>query len=415
MQAASKREVTMKDSKNQGEETVAIQKRQRARWAVIAIFAGCLVFCVPIAKAQDDTPPLPIDPTPLANLLTAQEKTLLADARNPKKTVEAYIKIAEDHITAALEAIKANDTARAEHELDVYQKAMAEDVKAAAAMRDGQRSAAKKVEQSLYKTLRTLETVERLFPVERIQFADVAIKRAKQYRVQMLNIAIASGDVLKDPDEEKQPTKDDQHNTPAPPRPPQFQSKSKALRVNHAAWQSSSDRNGGFRHVSFRPPVRQIHGDYMTEEEDDHVRQAQAPDDRVRVFMRIADRRLEALNPPPAPAPTDTKAQKKEAEEKKDWGVLPKMDRAALLLQYARAIEECMAKLDDSYERNPKSKALAKALDILRDATDRQLQTLHALSNDMKDARETDALHRALEQAQTANDGAHKGVKAKSA
>lgn len=405
----------MKDSRNQDEGAMAANYGQQLRWTVIAIFAAWMLLCAPIAKAQDDPPPLPIDPTPLVNLLTAQEKNLLADARNPKKAIEVYIKIAEDHVTAALEAVKNNDSARAERELDIFQKAMAEDVKAAAAMTDGKRSAAKKVEQSLYKTLRTLESVERLFPVERVQFADVAIKRAKQYRVQMLNIAIASGDVLRDPDEDKQPTKDDQHDPPAPSRPPQLQSKSKALRVDQAAWRPSSDLHNELRTVSLHLLVQQIPGDYLTEEEDDHVRQAQAPDDRIRVFMKIADRRLAALNPAPAPAPTDAKAQKKEEEEKKSWGELPKMNRAALLVQYARAIEESIAKLEDAYERNPKSKALAKALDILRDATDRQLQTLHALSNDMKDARETDALHRAIEQAQTANDGAHKGVKAKSA
>jgi len=62
----------------------------------------------------------------------------------------------------------------------------------------------------------------------------------------------------------------------------------------------------------------------------------------------------------------------------------------------------------NSYEHNPKSKALAKALEILREGTDRQLQTLRALTPATKDERESDALRRAIEQAEVANEGAHK-------
>jgi uncharacterized membrane protein YccC len=181
--------------------------------------------------------------------------------------------------------------------------------------------------------------------------------------------------------------------------------------VNQTIWRDSLHLRDGLRAASLRRYVRQIPGDYLTEEEDDHVRKAQSPDDRIKVFMRIADRRLAALNP--VPAPTDAKAQKKTEEENKEWGELPKLDRANLLRHYARAIEECIAKLEDAYEHNPKSKALAKALDILREGTDRQLQTLRALTPATKDERESDALRRAIEQAEVANEGAHKGLKAK--
>src|SRR5581483_138593 len=241
---------------------------------------------------------------------------------------------------------------------------------------DGKRSTAKKIEQSLYKELRTLESVERLFPIERVQFAEAAIKQAKRFRVQMLNVAIASGDVLKDPEAEKPPKTDNQtenRNEPSPPaRAPLLEGQPADLPAREAIWRPSSPLREGLFAAGLRRWVRQIPGDYLTEEEDDQVRKAQAPDDRIKVFMRIADRRLAALNPPPAPA--DAKAQKKADEEKKEWGELPKLDRAALLRHYTRAIEECIAKLEDAYEHNPKSKALAKALDILREGTDRQLQ-----------------------------------------
>jgi hypothetical protein len=402
----------MKYRRDEEPQAMAARFGPRPPVAALALLVGLIVFGAATAKAQDDPPPLPVDPTPLANLLTAQEKALLAESHQAKKTVEVYTKIAEGRIDAALAAIKANDAPHAERELDVFQKALAECVKIAEALTDDKRRMAKKVEQSLYKDLRTLESVERLFPAERVQFAEAAIKRTKRFRVQMLNIAIASGEVLKDPEAEKPPQTDHRDNVP-PTRPPVFESRGRGPLVRQAAWRPSSSQAETWKATRLGRSLWQIPADYMTEEEDDHVRIAQAPDERLKVFMKIADRRLAALNP--VPAPTDEKGQKKAAEEKKEWGELPKLSRADLLLHYARAIEECMAKLEDAYERNPKSKALMKALDILREATDRHLQTLRALTAQTKDERETDALRRAIEQAEVANDGARKGVKAKSA
>ncbi|MFL6213465.1 MAG: hypothetical protein ACJ74J_06165 [Blastocatellia bacterium] len=381
------------------------------------VLVGFVLLVAPSARAQDD-PPLPVDPTPLAELMTAQEKTWLAAAHNPRQTVEVYLKIADSRVDAALAAVKSEDTPRAERELDVFQKAMGECVKATESLAEGKRHAAKKIEQSLYKDLRTLESVERLFPGERVQFAEAAIKRAKRFRVQMLNIAIANGEVLKDPEADKPPQNNDQterRDDPSPMRSALLEEYGDLL-VQPALWQEGMLTREGVTAAALRRWVRQIPGDYLTEEEDDKVREAQSPDDRIKVFMRIADRRLAALNPSP-PLPTDEKARKKAeekiAEEKKEWGELPKLDRAALLRHYARAIDESIAKLEDSYERNPKSKALAKALEMLRDATDRHLQTLRALLNEVKDPHETEALRRAIEEAETANDGARKGVKAR--
>jgi hypothetical protein len=410
VQVTGKREVTMKDSYDH-DKGAAARLRRWLPGVATALLVGLFMLYAPAAKAQDDLPPLPVDPTPLANLLTAQEKALLAEAHNPKKTVEAYMKIAEGRVEAALTAVKSNDTLRAERELDAFQKAMAECVKTAEALDDGKRSAAKKVEQSLYKGLRTLESVERLFPAERVQFAEAAIKRAKRFRVQMLNIAIASGEVLKDPEAEKPPQTENRNDLLPPAQPLALESWRVESMLYEVIWRYSLQMRDGLHAASLRRWVRQIPGDYLTEEEDDHVRKAQSPDDRIKVFMRIADRRLAALNP--APAPTDVKAQKKAEEEKKEWGELPKLDRANLLRHYERAIEECIAKLEDAYEHNPKSKVLAKALDILREATDRQLQTLRALTPAANDERESDALRRAIEQAEVANEGAHKGLKAK--
>jgi Fe2+ transport system protein B len=154
----------------------------------------------------------------------------------------------------------------------------------------------------------------------------------------------------------------------------------------------------------------QMRGDYLTEEEDGHVREAQLADVRAKVFMKIADRRLQAIVGPPA-SPTDKKDQKKIEEEEREWGAVPKVSRVDLLRHYARAISECMAKLEDAYERNPKSSALPKALTILREATDKHLQMLQKLKVEMKTEAEIAAISGALYEAETANKGARDGLK----
>jgi len=374
-------------------------------FCLISVIA--MILCVPSSTlAQLPEPPLPVDPTPIAQLLSQADKAILAESNNPKKVVEAYVRISDSHLQAAFNAIKGNNYPAAERELDIYNKAIAEAGKLSFALQDGKRTAAKKIEQSLYRQIKTLESIEHLFPAEREQFAEAALKQAKALRVRALNEAFASGGVLKDPELDKEPEreaprKEPPKNSPAP------------LAPSGARFQPASPSSYVPASIAYVIDARgsQIPGDYLTEEEDDHVRQAQAPDDRVKVFMKIANRRLLAITAQPAPPSVDKKDQKKIEEEVREWGALPKLTRAELLQHYARAIAECMNKLEDAYERNPKSSALAKALAHLRDSTDKHLQTLRSLAPELKDENETSALRQAVEEAETANKGSRAGVK----
>ena len=410
----------------EGYRRISISTGDLAYRLAVAIFVfSVMTVNWRVQAAQIPDPPLPVDPRPLTQLISQAEKASLAES-NPKKLVDAYLKIADAHLQAAFNAIKANNDRAAELELDIYNKAAAAAGKEAFALQDGKRSVSKRIEQVLYKQIKTLESIERLFPNERSAFAEAALKHAKQLRVQALNEAFASGDVLKDPDAEKKPKSE----PPGKEDPPRDQTLKPPL-VRAASFQERA----GFRRFLLRfsaPSVRvesrasgfpiiaarlnsgtassQIPGDYLTEEEDDHVREAQAPDARVKVFMRIADRRIKAIAGPAAP-PTDKKELKKIEEEEREWGAMPKLSRAELLRHYARAISECMAKLEDAYERNPKSSALPKALGLLRDATDKHLQTLRALKPELNTDNEVAAISGALYEAETANKGARDGLK----
>lgn len=383
------------------------------------VLALCVFYVTaPGSRAQLSEPPLPVDPRPLSQLISQVEKNSLADSRNPKKLVDAYLKISDTHLQMAFDLIKVNNHGGSERELDIYDKAVAAAGKEAFSLQDGKRTISKKIEQTLYRQIKTLETIERLFPLEREVFADAALKHAKALRVQALNEAFASGDVLKDPDEEKKPKSeppDEELPIKNPPTAVPLAAGTEPIRTGL----SSQRTTRGIRRMlvpAEAPYSRavnvssQVPGDYMTEEEDDHVREAQVADARAKVFMKIADRRLRAVVGSAASA-TDKKDQKKVEEEEREWGALPKVSRAELLRHYARAISECMAKLEDAYERNPKSSALPKALAILRASTDKQLETLRTLKAELKTESEIGALAGAIDEAETANKGARDGLK----
>ena len=398
---------------------------------VCRITAAISVFIIITANsyaqgAQLPEPPLPVDPRPLTQLISDAEKASLAESGNPRKIVEAYLKISDTHLQAAFNAIKINNSEAAERELDTYNKAVSAAGKEAFALQDGKRGLSKRIEQVLYKQIKTLETIERLFPNERERFADAALKHTKQLRVQALNEAFDSGGVLKDPEEEKKPNseppaKEGQPKKTTLPEPPGRAGsllKTASLRRPSAFPDSSSGVLPGSNalvaqaiaaHFDSGRLSLQMPGDYLTEEEDEHVREAQEADARTKVFMRIADRRLKAIVAPPASA--ETKDPKKVEGEEREWGAVPKVSRVELLRHYARAISECMAKLEDAYERNPKSSALPKALAHLRDATDKHLQTLRALKPEMKSESELSAISGAIYEAETANKGARDGLK----
>jgi len=366
--------------------------RTALRWGLIAtvLFASASWT---VAQGQLPPPPMPVDPTPLVELITAHERETLASAApDPRKQVEVLLEIASAHVEAGHNAIKESDYRKAERELDIYNKATAQAVTLALAQEKGRRGLAKKVEQNLYKQLRTLELIERLFPPERAVFPEAALKQAKQLRIRALNAAFDSGEVLEDPNKEK-------GKAGSPPSV------------------SRNDSEGGAPQVyRFLGRVAQRAAstaavDYLTEEEDDHVREAQNADDRIKVFMKIADRRLQALTGVAAPAPTDKKALKKAEDEAREWGPLPQVGRTDLLKHYSKAIEEAVAKLEDAHERNPKSATIPKALALLRDATERHLQLLKLQEAQVKDESERDALKGAIGQAEWANKGAREGLK----
>src|SRR5262249_19064018 len=145
-------------------------------WLATLLFVA-LAAETAAAQPQLPEPPLPVNPTPLSDLLSPAERVSVTQADNAKKKIDLYIHMGDTHLEAAGSAVKANNSAVAESELDIYNKAMAEASKLTLALQDGKRQVAKKLEQALYKQIRNLENIDRLFPTERIGFAEDALKR----------------------------------------------------------------------------------------------------------------------------------------------------------------------------------------------------------------------------------------------
>jgi hypothetical protein len=378
------------------------------RKAIVSSLTVAFLFAVLAMDAQAQEKleplPLPVDPTPLVQMISETEKSILSKETNPKKQIDVYLRISETHLQMALAAINADDHTTAERELDIYNKALDEAAKIAFNLQEDRRKVTKKFEQTIYKQLRTLETIDHRFPNERSGFSEFALKHAKQVRGKALNLSFDSGEVITD--------KESSGKTPPQDNDlllfqPSARNLYKALAVN----QTSLPR---LKRIAYSPSVSGFaqSADYLTEEEDDFVREAQEPDQRIKVFMKIIDRRLKAMMGETI-ATDDKKALKNQEEENRKWGAVPKLDRAGYLQHYARAIDEAMAKLEDAYERNPKATALTKALKNLLESTTEHLKILHNLESVVQTDKEKSILADAIEKANLAHKGAEDGLKAK--
>lgn len=141
-------------------------------------------------------------------------------------------------------------------------------------------------------------------------------------------------------------------------------------------------------------------GEYLTSKEIEQMKEAQRIDLRVKVLMKIAERRLMALEQATAPP------SKKEEDA---WGPIPKGTPEELLQQYIKAIDETILNIEDAHGQDPENEFLHPALKTFREATDQYLLRLKALTEKLKSTDALEALRRALEATELANADAREG------
>jgi len=146
--------------------------------------------------------------------------------------------------------------------------------------------------------------------------------------------------------------------------------------------------------------VAQESGDYLTSKEIEQIKEAQRIDLRVKVFVKIAERRLLVLER------ATTSLSKKEEEA---WGPLPKGTPEELLQHYIKAIDETILNIEDAHSQDPENEFLHPALKTFREATDQFLLRLKALKEKLTSPEALNALERALEATELANADAREG------
>jgi hypothetical protein len=153
---------------------------------------------------------------------------------------------------------------------------------------------------------------------------------------------------------------------------------------------------------AFGPPTvaAQEPDDYLTSKEIEQMKDAQRIDLRVKVLMKIAERRLQVLEQ------TTGSPSKKEEEA---WGPLPKGAPEELLRHYIKAIDETILNIEDAHSQDPENEFLHPALKTFREATDRYLSRLKALKEKLTSAEAQEMLERAIEATELANADAREG------
>ena len=133
--------------------------------------------------------------------------------------------------------------------------------------------------------------------------------------------------------------------------------------------------------------------EHLTPQEVERVRDAQALDRRMDVFIRAAQRRMAALVNPQAPAAPSRR-------DLEQWGELPASTRAQLLSDLVKIFEEAITNIDDVGARTPQSNLLPRAVRKLADAANAMLPQLLPLRDSVPEQSERAALEHLLESLQ---------------
>ena len=118
--------------------------------------------------------------------------------------------------------------------------------------------------------------------------------------------------------------------------------------------------------------------DHLTPQEVDLVKEAQALDKRIDVFIKAAERRMMVINNSSA---ANAKQLKKDAER---WGELPTGSRADLVADIAHILDEAITNIDDVSSRDERNPLIPKSLRKLAQSVNTIMAQLKPLSAQAK-------------------------------
>jgi hypothetical protein len=145
--------------------------------------------------------------------------------------------------------------------------------------------------------------------------------------------------------------------------------------------------------------------EHLTEREIDLVKDAQALDKRIDVFIKAADRRLLALNGTGASNAANAKQLKKDSDS---WGELPSGSRAQLIADIAGIFDEAITNIDDVSARDENNPLIEKALRKLAQAASSIVEQLKPAESQAKDDAELSSFDQLAENAESIVQAANK-------
>ena len=118
--------------------------------------------------------------------------------------------------------------------------------------------------------------------------------------------------------------------------------------------------------------------DHLTPQEVDLVKEAQALDKRIEVFIKAAERRVMVINGSSA---ANAKQLKKDSEK---WGELPAGSRAELVGDIAHIFDEAITNIDDVSSRDERNPLISKSLRKLAQSVNTIMTQLKPLATQAK-------------------------------
>ena len=142
--------------------------------------------------------------------------------------------------------------------------------------------------------------------------------------------------------------------------------------------------------------------DHLTEKEVDLVKEAQALDKRIDVFIKAAERRMMVIN---NSADANAKQLKKDSER---WGELPTGSRAELVSDIAKILDEAITNIDDVSARDERNPLIGKSLRKLAQTVNAMMAQLKPLAAEAKSEAEIASFELLNEDAQSILEAANK-------
>ena len=130
--------------------------------------------------------------------------------------------------------------------------------------------------------------------------------------------------------------------------------------------------------------------DHLTNQEIELVRDVQALDGRMEIYIKAIDRRLLVLN-------NDNSQAKQVEKDSKTWGELPAGSRIELLTDIKKILQEAIDKIDDVASHDAKSELIPYAVHILADGAQRFVPEFEKLQRAATEKREKGVLADSLE------------------